>query len=326
MLHSHRPLDRPSPSLAGPGLAAAARRAFLATRPAFFTAAVLPVLVGTAWAVANLHHFDGVLLALALAAMVLAHAAANVYNDVGDDQIGADADNTSHIYPYTGGSRFIQSGLLSRREMVWLAVGLATGALALGLVLSLLRGPGVILFGLAGLGLGLLYSLPGAQLSARGIGEAAVAIGFGALPVIGAAWLQTGRFDLGVALICVPVSAWAAAILIINEVPDVDSDRRVGKRTLVVRWGARGAQWIYGGLTAVAVAASAIAILRHDLPVWYVFPALLLTAVGVAALAGISFNPGRRRRLKQSIELTLLTHIIGCLAIISALLSERMIP
>ena len=325
MLQTRQPLDRPSPSLAGPGLTAAARRAFLATRPAFFTAAVLPVLVGTAWAIASLHRFDGVLLALALAAIVLAHAAANVYNDVGDDQIGADADNTNHIYPYTGGSRFIQSGLLSRREMEWLALGLAAGALALGVVLSLLRGPGVILFGVAGLGLGLLYSLPGAQLSARGIGEAAVAIAFGALPVIGAAWLQTGRFDFSAALLSLPVSAWAAAILVINEVPDVDSDRRVRKRTLVVRWGARGAQWIYGALTAIALAASAIAILRHALPIWYALPALVLAAVSVRALTGISSEPSGRRRLKQSIELTLVTHMVGCLALIIALLSEHAI-
>ena len=303
-------------------MAAAARRAFLATRPAFFTAAVLPVLVGTAWAIATRHRFDGVLLALALAAMVLAHGAANVYNDVGDDQIGADVDNTNHIYPYTGGSRFIQSGLLSRREMAWLALGLAIGAVALGFVLSLIRGPGVILFGVAGLGLGLLYSLPGAQLSARGIGEAAVGIGFGALPVIGAAWLQTGRFDFGAVLICLPVSAWAAAILIINEVPDVDSDQRVHKRTLVVRCGAGGAKWVYGGLTAIALGASAVAILRHALPIWYALPAVVLAAVGVSALAGISFEPSGRRRLKQSIELTLVTHIVGCLAIIIALLSD----
>jgi 1,4-dihydroxy-2-naphthoate octaprenyltransferase len=326
MYQTQQPLDRPSPSLAGPGPAAAVRRAFLATRPAFFTAAVLPVLVGTAWGIATLHRFNGVLLTLALAAMVLAHAAANVYNDVGDDQIGADGDNTNHIYPYTGGSRFIQSGLLSRREMTWLALGLAVGALAIGFVLSLIRGPGVILFGVAGLGLGLLYSLPGAQLSARGIGEAAVAIGFGALPVIGAAWLQTGRFDFGAALISLPVSAWAAAILIINEVPDVDSDRRVRKRTLVVRWGARGAQWIYGGLTAIALAASAIAILRRALPIWYAIPAVVLAVVGISALAGISFKPSGRRRLKQSIELTLVTHIVGCLAIVIALLGERIIP
>jgi 1,4-dihydroxy-2-naphthoate octaprenyltransferase len=163
-------LDAPSPALAGPGLPATARRVLLATRPAFFTASVLPVLVGTAWAGAVLHRFDGGLFVLALAATVFAHAATNVYNDVGDDIIGADAGNDGRIYPYTGGSRFIQTGLLRRGEMIRIAVGFALAALALGVVLTLLRGVGVVGFGLAGLMLGLLYSLPGVQLSARGIG------------------------------------------------------------------------------------------------------------------------------------------------------------
>ena len=324
MLDTHQPVDQPSPALAGPGLAAAARRAFLATRPPFFTASVLPVLVGTAWASTAFHRFDGLLFGLALAAVVLAHAATNVYNDVSDDLIGADPDNTDRIYPYTGGSRFIQAGLLSRTQMARLALGLAASALLLGALLALLRGSGVILFGVAGLGLGLLYSLPGAQLSARGIGEAAVAVGLGALPVLGAAWLQTGRIDSGAVLICLPVSAWVAAILIMNEVPDVEADRRAHKRTLVVRWGAGGARWIYGGLTAIALAASVAASLHHALPLWYALPALALAGLGLRALSGISFKPSGRRRLKQSIELTLLTHILGCVTIIAAILSERM--
>jgi len=168
MLEAHQPTDRPSPALAGPGLAAAARRAFFATRPPFLTASAMPVLIGTAWAGAALHHFDGPLFAAALAATVFAHAAANVYNDVSDDLIGTDPVNTNRIYPYTGGSRFIQSGLLSRGQMLHLAVGLAGTALVLGALLAVLRGPGVILLGCAGLALGLLYSLPGVQLSARG--------------------------------------------------------------------------------------------------------------------------------------------------------------
>jgi 1,4-dihydroxy-2-naphthoate polyprenyltransferase len=325
MRDTHQPIDQPSPALAGPGLAAAARRAFLATRPPFFTASILPVLVSTAWASATFHRFDGLLLALSLTAIVLAHAAANVYNDVGDDQIGADPDNnTDRIYPYTGGSRFIQAGLLSRRQMTHLAMGLAAGALLLGVLLALLRGPGVILFGLAGLGLGLLYSLPGAQLSARGIGEAAVAVSFGALPVLGASWLQSGHIDSGAVLICLPVSAWAAAILIMNEVPDVDSDRRVNKRTLVVRWGPGGARWIYGGLTATALAAALGAILHHVLPLWFTLAALALAALGLWASAGITIQPSGRRRLKQSIEMTLLIHVLGCVTLIAAILSERL--
>jgi 1,4-dihydroxy-2-naphthoate polyprenyltransferase len=224
--HTHSPVDRPSPALAGPGLTTAGLRAFLATRPPFLIASALPVLVGTAWASAAFHRFDGLLFGLALAATMLAHAATNVYNDVGDDVIGADPGNTDRIYPYTGGSRFIQTGLLSRRDMTLLAIALGGAALLIGVLLAALRGPGIILLGMTGLGLGILYSLPGAQLSARGIGEAAVAGGLGVLPVLGAVWLQTGFVDSGAILLCVPVSCWVTAILIINEVPDAEADRR----------------------------------------------------------------------------------------------------
>lgn len=322
-LGTRQPIDRPSQALAGAGIVAAARRGFLATRPPFFTASVLPVVLGSAWASVSFHRFDGLLLGLAIAAMVLAHAAANVYNDVGDDQIGADGDNTEHIYPYTGGSRFIQAGLLSRLQMLRLAMTLAVGALLLGVVLAVLRGPGVIVLGTIGLGLGLLYSLPGAQLSARGVGEAAVAVGFGALPVLGATWLQAGRIDIGCVLLCVPVSAWAAAILVINEVPDVDSDRRVNKRTLVVRFGLAGARWIYGALNALALAACVAAMMRHVLPLWFGLAVLGIAVIAWRAVHGMACEPAARRRLKQSIELTLLIHILGCLLLIVAVCAQR---
>ena len=117
-----------------------------------------------------------------------------------------------------------------------------------------------------------------------------MAIGFGALPVLGSVWLQTGFVDLGAALLCVPVSAWAAAILVINEVPDIDADRRAQKRTLVVRWGVRGARWIYGGLVVIALGASAAAIVERVLPLWYALPAVIFAALGLHAARGISAN------------------------------------
>jgi 1,4-dihydroxy-2-naphthoate octaprenyltransferase len=168
MSQAHPQIDQPSAALAGPGFLSAVRRGFLATRPPFLIASVLPVLVGTAWASAAFRRFDGLLFGLALAATLLAQAATNVYNDVGDDATGADPGNTERIYPYTGGSRFIQAGLLSRRDMTHLALGLCAAALLLGAALAVLRGPGVILLGLAGLALGFLYSFPrGAALRAR---------------------------------------------------------------------------------------------------------------------------------------------------------------
>jgi 1,4-dihydroxy-2-naphthoate octaprenyltransferase len=174
-----------------------------------------------------------------------------------------------------------------------------------------------------GLGLGLLYSLPGAQLSARGIGEAAVAIAFGVLPVLGALWLQTGIIDSGAVLICIPVGAWAAAILIINEVPDLEADRGAHKFTLVVRWGVHGARWIYWALTVLALAASCAAILRHALPLWYAPAALVLASLGLKAALGMATEPAARPRLKQSIELTLAIHALGCIALLAAVLVKR---
>jgi 1,4-dihydroxy-2-naphthoate polyprenyltransferase len=324
MLDATQQIDGPSPALAGPGFAAAARRAFLATRPPFFVASVMPVLIGTAWANSAFHRFNGLLFGLALAATVLAHAAANVYNDVGDDLIGADAGNTGRIYPYTGGSRFIQTGLLSRSKMTRLAFGLGAAALITGALLAVLRGPGVVLLGLAGLGLGLLYSLPGIQLSARGIGEAAVAISFGVLPVLGAVWLQAGRIDSAAILMCLPVSAWAAAILIINEVPDIEADRRAHKRTLAVRWGAGGARWVYWGLTLLALTASGAAILIRALPLWYTVIALAIAALGLRAASGISIAPSARRQLRRSIQLSLAIHALGCALLLVTILIQRL--
>jgi 1,4-dihydroxy-2-naphthoate polyprenyltransferase len=316
-------LDRPSPALAGPGLAMAVRRGFLATRPPFLIASVLPVLVGTAWASAAFHRFDGLLFALALAATLLAHAATNVYNDVGDDTIGADDSNTGRIYPFTGGSRFIQTGLLSRAEMRRLAIALCISALLIGAILASLRGPGVIFLGAAGLSLGLLYSMPGAQLSARGVGEAAVGLGLGVLPVLGAVWLQTGFVDFGALILCIPVSCWVTAILIINEVPDVDSDRHARKRTLVVRWGEIGARVIYRSLTAIAFGACVVAIVGHVLPLWFALVSMVLAGFGLVAAQFISMQPLARPKLKQGIQITLAIQAIGCILITLALLLER---
>ncbi|HXY06049.1 MAG TPA: prenyltransferase [Burkholderiaceae bacterium] len=317
------PADVPSLDLAGPGTLRAAKRVLLATRPAFFTASVLPVLVGTAWGFARREQLDGASFALALLATVLAHAAVNVYNDVGDDQIGADEDNSQRIYPYTGGSRFIQCGLLSRAAMARLAAALASGAVIVGAVLAIQHGPAIVLLGAAGLALGILYSMPGIQLSALGVGEAAVGVGLGALPVLGASWLQTKTLNLGAVLISVPVSCWVAAILLINEVPDEASDRRCGKRTLVVRFGPQRTKSIYRGLTGLAFAANLGAVGMGALPWWFLVFATGLAAGGLHAASGVGPASEQRGRLRRSIEQTLAIHALGAIALIAAILIPR---
>jgi 1,4-dihydroxy-2-naphthoate octaprenyltransferase len=114
-----------------------------------------------------------------------------------------------------------------------------------------------------------------------------------------------------------------AAILVINEVPDIDADRRAGKLTLVVRWGARGARTIYTALTFGALIGSAIGIFRHVLAPWYLVPAIALAALGVWAALGIAVTVAARPRLRRSIELTLAIHAVGCITLIAAILSTK---
>jgi 1,4-dihydroxy-2-naphthoate octaprenyltransferase len=318
-----RAADGPSAAaLAGPGAFAAFRRGFLATRPKFYTASVLPVLVGTAWAAAAHHAFDGLLFALAIVATVIAHGATNVYNDVTDDANGTDPANTLRIYPYTGGSRFIQNGVLSREAMFRLALALGVVALAIGLVLTYIRGTGVMVLGLLGLAIGWLYSKPGIQLAGKGIGELAVAVGLGALPALGATWLQSGVVDTGAVLLSTMISVWVALILLVNEVPDSAADAPVGKRTLAVRFGPAGVRAIYVALTALSTAAGAALVARGDLPLWAAVPVAVLGIGGVLASRGITLEPARREQLKRSIEMTLAIHALGSLALVGAILTR----
>ena len=178
----------PSPQqYAGTSPAQIARRLFNATRPKFFPASVMPVLVGSAWGFHAAGNFDFVVFALALFATMCVHAASNVLNDVGDESGGTDKQNEDRIYPYTGGSRFIQAGIMSATQMARWGITLLALAAVAGFALIALKGAMVLYFGLVGVLLAILYSLGPMRLSDLGIGEAAVAIAFGVVPVAGAA-------------------------------------------------------------------------------------------------------------------------------------------
>ena len=304
----------PSPqTFAGSSPGQTARRLFNATRPKFFPASVLPVLAGTAWGFHAAGSFDFVVFALALFATVCVHAASNVLNDVGDDEIGTDPRNEQRIYPYTGGSRFIQTGILSKKSMARLGITLIVIAALAGLALFLERGPTVITFGLIGIALGVLYSLGPVKLATLGLGETAVAIAFGVLPVTGAAWLQGATIATPLILFSIPVSAWVAAILLINEVPDVDADAACGKNTLPVRLGLNATANLYFAIHILAAAAVIALTIRGGLPLLAPLVPLGLLALGWKAAAGIRGGMDDRDTMTKSIEATLGIHTVGCI-------------
>lgn len=308
-------------TLGGAGVGRVARRLWLATRPPFFSASVLPVFLGTAWGSRESGHFDGHTFVIALLAVVCAHAATNVLNDVYDDLSGADIGNNARLHPFTGGSRFIQNGVLSRAEMARWGFLLAGASVLMGLVLVALKGPPIIVLGAVGLGLGVLYSMPPVQLSARGVGELAVGAGLGVLPVCGAAWLQSGVVTTGALLLSIPVAAWVTNILLINEVPDVDGDARAGKHTLVVRLGLRWTRMVYLGLHVLAAVTVAVMVVLGLLPMPALgLPALIALAAPFAA-RGIGEHVDRDQLL-AGIKLTLAAHAAGTLWLLAWVLGD----
>lgn len=307
-------LNEPSTAtLAGRSPLRVAKRLFLATRPMFLSASILPVLLGTASGWRADGQLDGVVLLLGLVAIACVHAAGNVLNDVYDDLEGTDRVNEGRVFPFTGGSRFIQNEVMSRRGMTqWGLTLLALGGV-LGAVLLAMTGVELLFFGLAGTILFACFLVPPVRFEARGLGETAVGLGFGVLPVITAEWLQTGIVSVTGLFLSVPVALWIANVLLINEVPDAQADSGTGKRTLVVILGLDRVRRLYLLLNGLALVAVMLAVGRGVLPpITIAGPVALCLAAFLAARA-IGSGSGSRATLMRGIKITLAIHAAGTL-------------
>jgi len=227
-------------------------RYLLATRPAFLAASFVPCLIGFATAYAGGYAVDVCSASLTLIGALLAHAGINVLNDYYDDRNGTDAMNEDRLFPFTGGSRFIQNGVLSARQTLRYGVALLAAAAALGIWLALIAGPALWLIGALGLFVGWAYSAPPFSLNGRGLGEISVALGFGILIPLGADYVQRGSLSLVPILVGIPYALLVTGLLYINQFPDLRADRAAGKHHWVVRLGAHRARWAYVALAVIA--------------------------------------------------------------------------
>jgi len=314
------PVTGPSPEqFAGDTPAQVSRRLFNAMRPKFFPASVLPVLAGSAWGFMIAGQFDLPVFLLALLATMCVHAGANVLNDVGDDSGGTDRQNEDRIYPYTGGSRFIQAGIMSASGMARLGISLLAVAAIAGLLLLYSKGVMILWFGLAGVLLAVLYSVGPIRLASIGLGEVSVGVAFG-LPVIGAAWLQSGVINLDAVLFSLPVALWVTAILLINEVPDIIADGATGKRTLPVRLGLSGTSLVYLALHLTAAVATVWLTVRGGMPLLAPFVPIALLALAWKASQAIRHGVADRPGMTKAIEMTLAIQTIGSIWLIGCAL------
>jgi 1,4-dihydroxy-2-naphthoate octaprenyltransferase len=203
---------------------------------------------------------------LTLAGVTFLHAGANTANDYYDHLSGNDAANTRFVRPFSGGSRLIQKGLLPPFHVLALSLGcLAAGGL-IGLYLAWRVGGLVLALGAIGGLAGFFYTAPPFKLGYRGWGELVIALAFGVLPVAGTYYVQTSTLPPRVLAASVPVALLVTAILFVNQFPDYEADRAVGKRNWVVRLGPAGARPLFAALMLLWPLALAVDIGLHLLP------------------------------------------------------------
>ena len=215
-------------------------------RAPFFTATIVPVLLGSVIAWSSFDTFSWGYFFLTLFGSILIHAGANVVNDYWDHRSGNDEANVEFLRPYTGGSRMIQKGLLTPKEVLTEALLLFGSGILIGLFLTYMRGDGILYLGLVGVLSAYFYTAPPFKLVFRGIGELFIGLDFGVILTLGSFYVQTGFFALEPLVASLPIALLVAAILYINEFQDYKADKKVGKNHLVARMGKKRAQVGYG--------------------------------------------------------------------------------
>src|SRR5215831_10834794 len=210
-----------------------------AMRVPFLQATIVPVVLGSviAWQVTSLFRWDLFLLTLLGASLI--HISTNMLNDYFDYKSGNDL-MVKHQNPFAGGGRILTAGLVTQSKH--LAVSLTSLSLGclIGFYLILAHGLAMLFWlGLVGVVSSYFYVGPPLRLAYRGIGEIIVGLNFGPIMTLGAYYVQTGSWTnlTEPFLASLPIGLLIAAVLWINEFPDTDADRAVGKKTLVLRLG-----------------------------------------------------------------------------------------
>ena len=284
----------------------------LAARPATLPAAVVPVLVGTGAALHGLHELHERVFLPTLVAALLIQIGTNFANDVSDFHRGADAGER------LGPLRVTQGGLVSPRQVLqatYITFGLA---LLIGLYLIVVEGGGwpILLIGVLCLAAGVLYTGGPWPFGYHGLGDLVCFICFGVLAVLGTAYVQTHTITPLDVWASIPVGCLVTAILIVNNLRDIDTDRQVSKLTLAVRLGRRGTRLEYGLCVAVAYAVVVGLGVAGMVGGWWWLP-LLTLPLAIWLVRFVSRTEGRP--LNQALKRTGQLHLLFGLAFAIAL-------
>lgn len=230
---------------------------------------LVPVGVGVAWWEAGAFSLARSLWTLT--GLLLAHISVNVLNEYSDYQSGIDLNTVKT--PFSGGSGALPAGLLRPVAVYRLGLAALLGAFGIGLYLAILAGPLLLILIFAG---GLMICFYTTHLARWGVGELVAGLGLGSLPVLGAYFVQTGYFSLSAVVAALAPGFLTANLLLLNEFPDAEADRRGHRVHLVIVLGRRRAAYVYIMLVLAAYLAVAGGVAARLMPIWCLLALLTL--------------------------------------------------
>ncbi len=282
----------------------------MASRPRTLSAAIIPVVVGTAMAVRD-RVFDPWVALAAVFSAVMIQIGTNLANDLFDFKKGADTDTR------LGPTRVTSAGLLTPREVergMWVVFGLAAAS---GLYVVVVGGWPILVIGVACILAGIAYTAGPFPLGYNGLGDLAVFLFFGLVAVMGTYYAQARALTLDACLAAVAVGVLTTAILVVNNVRDADTDRAAGKRTVAVLLGRGAARAEYVLLLALAYATPIVLWLLRGASAWALLPLLTLpVAVRLARVVITTEGQALNRALAGTAQLLALYGALLALGIV----------
>jgi len=288
-----------------------------ALRLPFTLASVFPFIAGSFLAGRGC---KPVTFLLGLLAVVGTHLSANLMNDYADSKSGVDWQDR-RFFGFFGGSKLIQENVFSERSyLLGAVIFFLLGFSCIGILAYILRSMSILLFYISIVAVAWLYSHKPLQLSYRRLGEAAIFLLFGPVPVMGGYFIQTKIFPtLEGFCVSLPFAFLTTAILFANEVPDFPEDAKAGKLTWVSIVGPRRAYVLYAFLVFCALVSVAGGVMLGYLHI-LALGALIFVVPLAKATCVLKAGFNDKMRLIESSRLTILSQAcVGIVVIIGAI-------
>ena len=252
---------------------------FLETRPQFLLLSLVLVFLGTSMAMYDGYAHAGYAV-LAAIGLLLCHASSNVLNDYFDYTSGVDLKTNQT--PFSGGSGILPAAMLTPRQVKWLGIITLLIAVPIGIYFVIVSSWLLLPLLLVGALCVVLYT---PLITRWGWPEWAPGVGLGALPVIGAYFIQIPEYTVPVVIASIPSGILVHNLLLLNEFPDVEADKTVGRKTLPITMGKRGAAVVYSLLIVLVYLWIIGWVIAGVMPV-YTLIALLTLPIAVKAIRG----------------------------------------